>query len=691
LAFSVGAQLAAAEAPAAAGFRQEIQPILANYCYDCHGEGVAKGNVALDELKSEQVLLNHELWLKVLKNVRAEIMPPAKKPRPNDEERKRLERWIKFSAFGIDPGNPDPGRVTLRRLNRVEYRNTVRDLMGVDFRVDVEFPPDDTGHGFDNIADVLTLPPMLMEKYLEAAKTIVAKAVPMAPGGNNYERFFGKEVPAADDARRERAREVLGSFARRAFRRPADEKTLARMTALAESVYSEPGATFEAGVAQAMVAVLASPRFLFREEGLETGSGRNAYPLIDEYALASRLSYFFWSTMPDEELLRLAAEGELRKNLSAQVTRMLADRRAEALGKNFVGQWLQTRDIENIPIEERAVLAREEGNDPDRERNRRRFRELRDKREENLSPEEKEELARLRNAFRSAGQPRVELSGELRRAMRQETEKVFDYILKEDRSLLELLDSDYTFLNERLARHYGVENVTGNEMRRVSLPPDSPRGGVLGQGTVLIVTSNPTRTSPVKRGVFILDNILGLPPPPPPPDIPPLEDALKHSTNRNPTLKQLLAMHREQPLCSSCHNRMDPLGLALENFNAMGMWRDREQGQPIDAAGKLITGEEFSNVKDLKRILATKHQLDFYTALTEKLLTYALGRGVEYYDVETVDQIVSRLEASSGRASDLLRGIVESAPFQKTRGLHAPQTAGTTRSADRRTEARKTP
>jgi len=688
---AVGLQLHAAESPAAAAFRKDVQPLLANYCYDCHGDGTAKGQVAFDELKTDDALLNHDLWLKVLKNVRANIMPPVKKAQPTAEEQKRLEQWIKHSAFGIDPKNPDPGHVTLRRLNRVEYRNTIRDLMGVDFRVDVEFPTDDSGHGFDNIADVLTLPPMLMEKYLEAAKTIVAKAVPDAPGGKNYERFFGKEVPATADARREQARKVLGSFASKAYRRPADEKTLARLTALAESIYNQPGKTYEAGLSQAMVAVLASPRFLFREEGVEAGSGKKSHPFVDEHTLASRLSYFLWSTMPDDELFRLAAEGNLRKNLSSQVTRMLADRKSEALVRNFVGQWLQARDIENVPIEERAVLARDDGPNPDRERNRRRFRELRDKPEESLTPEEKEELAKLRAAFRGAGQPRVEMTGELRRAMRQETEKVFEYILREDRSLLELLESDYTFLNERLAKHYGVENVTGNEMRRVTLPANSPRGGILGQGTVLAVTSNPTRTSPVKRGVFILDNILGLPPPPPPPDIPPLEDAAKNTTNRSPTLKELLALHREQPLCASCHNRMDPLGLALENFNAMGIWREREQGQPIDAAGRLITGEQFSDVKDLRRILATKHQLDFYRALTEKLLTYALGRGMEYYDVETIDRVVAGLETSNGQPSALLMGIVESAPFQKTRNLNAPLKTETTQPVQRRADARKTP
>ena len=244
---------------------------------------------------------------------------------------------------------------------------------------------------------------------------------------------------------------------------------------------------------------------------------------------------------------------------------------------------------------------------------------------------------------------------------------VFAHILRGDRSALELIDSDYTFLNERLAKHYGITNVTGNEMRRVALPADNPRGGVLTHGSVLIVTSNPTRTSPVKRGLFILDNILGTPPPPPPANVPPLEESEKEAEGRQPTLREVLAIHREKPLCNSCHNRMDPLGLALENFNALGMWRDKERGQPVDATGKLITGEPFEGVRDVKRILTTTRRADFYRCLTEKLLTYALGRGLEDYDVHTVDQIVESLEREQGRFSALLMGVIESAPFQKRR------------------------
>jgi hypothetical protein len=809
---SLAATPAARAVDAAAEFKNNIQPVLEEYCYDCHGDGEKKGGVALDAFNSSTNFVEgRDVWWRVLKNLRAGLMPPAKKAQPSKEQKELIEQWIKHSVFLADPLNPDPGRVTLRRLNRVEYQNTIRDLVGVEFDTQNEFPPDDTGHGFDNIGDVLTLSPMLLEKYLVAAEKIIAQAVPVVasvpperviPGaqfqndaddgnkkfgprslsyyspafvtntfkaphagqyqlnvnlmvnekyvddvfdlnkcefifradgkelltkefsweggkpyhfsydrdwaaGNhrldfelrpltpglpqgrtlslqitdvtvrgpmarenwvkpkNYAHFFPKEVPETAADRRAYARELLGDFARRAFRRPVDDATSDRLAELAESVYGQPGKTFEAGVAEAMVAVLASPRFLFREESAEPAGGQ-PYALVDEYALASRLSYFLWSSMPDEELFSQAAAGTLRQNLSTEVARMLADKRAVALEKNFVGQWLQARDIETVPIEARSVLAREQKFDPQQQAMQKRFRELNDKTE--LAPAEKDELASLRTTlFRSRQKPRTDLTPDLRRAMQQETEDVFAYILREDRSLLELLDSDYTFANEKLARHYGLTNVIGPEMRLVTLPPDSPRGGILTEGTVLAVTSNPTRTSPVKRGVFILDNILGTPPLPPPPNIPPLEDALKGLTNRAPTLRESLAVHRENVLCASCHDRMDPLGLALENFNALGMWRDQEFGQPIDPSGRLATGEDFSNIKELKRVLVKNHAEDFYRTLTQKLLTYALGRGLDYYDVETVDQIVARVEKSGGKPSALLAGIIESAPFQKTR------------------------
>lgn len=789
----------ASESPASGRFRQQVQPILTKYCSDCHADGEKKGNVDFDAVSAENGATgDHALWLKVLKNVRAGLMPPQKKPRPSAEERKLLEGWIKYQAFAIDPKNPDPGRVTVRRLNRVEYRNTVRDLIGVDFNTEAEFPPDDTGYGFDNIGEVLTVSPMLLEKYLAAAKTIVAEAVPtvsgvpaeksilgrsfhgnetnapaVAPSSNgvpatsslslsyyqaasvsnrfhathaghyqvllnlataekfvdnqfdynkcrvafkidgeemfqkefvreggkpfhfefardwkagdhllvfeitpltpdqkqirslavrinsvtirgpmeekywvppaNYAKFFPKKAPRSPDARRQYAADLLRNFARKAFRGPVDESTARSLAALAEGVYTQPEKTFEAGVAHAMFAVLASPRFLFREErgeAVTTGSPSTAF--VDPYALASRLSYFLWSSMPDDELLRLAANDTLRKKLPAQVKRMLADPRSEALAQNFTGQWLQTRDLDTVQIDARTVLARDDSTGGGN---------------------------RNRGFGFRFNRPRAELDADLRKAMRRETELYIGNIMRADRSLTEVIESDYTFLNERLAKHYALTNlaVSGSELRRVTLPPGGPRGGILTQGAVLAVTSNPTRTSPVKRGLFILDNILGTPTPPPPPDIPPLEDAVKDSTNSAPSLRETLALHRAKPLCTSCHDRMDPLGLALENFNAMGMWREQELQQPIDAAGTLITGESFTNIQTLKHILATEHRTDFYRTVAEKLLTYALGRGLEYYDTQTVDQLVERLEKQDGRFSALLMGIVESAPFQKRR------------------------
>jgi hypothetical protein len=801
-------------------FDSQIQPILEDYCYACHGNGFKKGAIVLDGFASNQARLrDHDLWWRVLKNVRAGIMPPAGKPRPADHERRMLEDWIKYAALELDPKRPDPGRVTVRRLNRVEYRNTVRDLMGVDFDTAYEFPPDDTGHGFDNIGAVLTISPLLLEKCVAAARAVVSQSVPttwqvvpeqvipgrrfrgagvalpaaksgrndgalslsyyepatvstvfqaedagryqlivdvsanekfvdnvfdlnrcrlvlrvdgqerlareysrqdgklfhdeipqewqagghqlafelkpLTPGEKqvrslairilsvtvrgplnskrrmrpkNYTRFFPREVPESPADRRQYAHALLERFATRAQRRPVVPATVDRLAALAESVYSQPGQSFEAGIAQAFTAVLASPGFLFREEVAVAGS-TDKYPLIDEYALASRLSYFLWATMPDEELTRLAAAGKLRQNLPAQVARMIADARSEELFRHFVGQWLQARDIESVPINAFAVITRDEPQDPEAERRRARFRELNRKPADQLTASEKKELEAVRTTFlRSFRRFRqFELNGELRRAMRRETEMSFGYVIRENRSLLELIDSDYTFLNERLAKHYGITDVTGDEMRKVVLPPRSPRGGVLTQASVLAVTSNPDRTSPVKRGLFILDNILGSPPAPPPPNIPALEDAGKQFGKRKPTLRETLALHRQSPSCMVCHDRMDPLGLAFENFNALGRWREKDRGQPVDPSGKLLTGEAFKNGQELKHILVKERHRDFYRCLSERLLTYALGRGLDYYDVDAVDALVERLESKGGRANELVMGIIESAAFQRMR------------------------
>jgi hypothetical protein len=311
------------------------------------------------------------------------------------------------------------------------------------------------------------------------------------------------------------------------------------------------------------------------------------------------------------------------------VKRMMADRKVQAFVKNFTGQWLQVRDVESVPINARAVLGV--------------------------------------SATRNRDGSRVEFDGATRRAMRSETEMTFSHVLSEDRSALELIDGDYTFLNERLATHYGVPDVTGDRLRLVKLPAGSPRGGILTHGAVLTVTSNPTRTSPVKRGLFVLENILGTPPPPAPPDVPALEDAAKGFGGREPKLSEMLAVHRENKLCNSCHERMDPLGLAFENFTALGTWRETEAGQTIEVAGRLVTGERFASVSELKRILTHERRFDYYRCLTEKLLTYALGRGLTYRDIDTVDRLVDALEREGGRMSVLVNGVINSVPFQTLR------------------------
>jgi hypothetical protein len=456
----------------------------------------------------------------------------------------------------------------------------------------------------------------------------VAERYWVAPA--NYARFFPKgPAPEAPAARFAYAREVLGAFAARAFRRPVEDAKVDQLARIARATYEQPGKSFEEGIGRAMLAVLASPRFLFLIEQPQPVRADEPFSPVDEYSLASRLSYFLWASMPDQELLDLAGRGELRHQLAAQVDRMLKDRRSQGLIRNFVGQWLQARDIETVPINARAVLG------------------IKGKAENVSGPDD--------------------FNGPIRKAMRRETEMYFEYVMREDRSLLEFIDSDYTFLNEQLAAQYSISGVTGTDLRKVTLPSDSPRGGLLTQGTVLAVTSNPTRTSPVKRGLFILDNFLGTPPPPPPPNIPALESAGKEFKDHDPSLREMLTVHRANPLCASCHARMDPLGLALENFNAMGMWREKDASQPIDAAGQLITGESFKTVRDLKHILTHERQADFYRCMTEKLLTYALGRGLDYYDVHTVDEIVAQLTEQNGRFSVLLAGVINSAPFQKQR------------------------
>ena len=754
--------VAAREAQALDQYQKVITPILKSHCYECHGDGARKAGLAFDELVTkDQILRDPQLWLKVLRNTRSHVMPPPDEAQPTAAELLALEQWIKTSGFGLDPKQADPGRVTIRRLNRTEYRNTLRDLIGVDFDADAMLPPDDVGYGFDNIGDVLSISPMRMEKFIEAAMTAVNQGVPMdtvvmptrmlqggdfltadgtqnaerisyyrarttshtfkiktaaeyrlalhtkldgeaspvdpqrvrvvwkadgkvflekeygwadmeyltdtftfkwEPGDHvvsceltpvfpdlrplrtkmeyrvlfaifdgplekekwehhpNYQRFYTRDKPPVDAAeRRAYAREVLSRFVTKAYRRPVAAEAVDQLVEIAVKNYSLPGTTFEKGIAQAIIAVLASPRFIFHLESTEPAVAGQPIARIDEYSLASRLSYALWSSLPDDELTALAARGELRKNFQAQVRRMLASPKARAFSENFASQWLQTRSILDIPINSAAVLASETAP---------------------VAPEGATNPAATGTTTGAAAEPAAgtngpsvraggpglgargalggfagrggfgrgrrapmgtELTPEVRTAMKQEVESYFDHIVREDRSVLELLQSNYTFVNDQLGAVYGITNVTGSEMRRVELPAGHVRGGVLTMGGVLTVTSNPTRTSPVKRGKWVLENILGSPPAPPPPNVPSLEDTQAKAEVKAPTQRELLALHRADPKCASCHSRMDPPGLAMEGFNAFGRVRAYESGQKIDPSGELATGEKFSGVGDFKK------------------------------------------------------------------------------------------
>lgn len=777
-------------APDQDSFARSIQPLLAKYCLKCHGaQAKPKADLNLAKYSTEASLrADRKAWKGVLQKLAQHEMPPDDaKPQPSPQERELLSKLIEAALNKIDPNAPlNPGRVTARRLNRTEYGNTIHDLVGLDFDPAEDFPSDDIGHGFDNIGDVLTLSPVLMERYLAAAETIVQRVFPaeppkaqdnhtsakyLEPAGNNVPqsryrplraekgdgiktgplfksyrilpdgdylfRFrayakgkpvkvavlaCGKDVPAPasdgdiarlsgaalqglkpfkiletievpvseeKDAKRfevkiaslpgidrlalalhkspdgepvaevmvegfvvtgpldprppfqrqamtavagkpkaEQTRGLLRSFADRAFRRPVTDAELSRLVKLAEKVEAG-GEKWEAGIQRAFEAILVSPKFLFRVELDDTPQAPQAHPL-SEYQLASRLSYFLWSTMPDEELFRLAAKNGLSADLENQVRRMLKDPRAKSLVDNFGMQWLQLKRI--------SFVAPDGG----------------------LFP-----------AFNQR----------LRQAMLQETQMFLEAVIKEDRSILDFVDSDYTFLNERLARHYNIADTNGNRIGdkptkpggtpirgdsfvRVSLQ-GGERGGLITQASVLTVTSNPTRTSPVKRGRWVLEQILGAPPPPPPPNVPELPETPQ--SVQSGSLRQRMEQHRTNPSCANCHLRMDSIGFALENFNAIGAWRTKDGTFDIDPGGVLPDGTTLKGVPDLKKAILAKRDA-FARCVIEKMMIYALGRGLEPYDDRAIDRALAALTKDKYRFSTLVVELAKSDPFRLRRG-----------------------
>jgi hypothetical protein len=727
--------------------------VLEKYCESCHNSVDWAAGLAFDTLSPRDVPTDAETWEKAIRKLRTGMMPPAGKPRPARAMLDGLAADLEARLDAAAEAHPYVGAVSLHRLNRTEYRNAVRDVLAYEPDVATLLPADDVGEGFDNIADVLSVSPTLIQSYLAAAAKISRSAVgdrTMAPtlakyaappglsqdehieglplgtrGGMLIKHYFpldaeyefrvnagtgfrfagpaGGPAPTVDvtidgvtvnpgDRRRFRlrvkagprvigvalvekrrwrgvddlyqrasyrpddfesllidgpfdptgpgdtpsrraifschpraqreeescARSILVRLATKAFRRPvrADDPALAPLMQFYAA--GRGSGDFEAGIQNAIARLLVDPQFLYRIEPEPQRLAAGAVYRLSDLELASRLSFFLWSTIPDDELRDVAAKGRLHepRTLERETRRMLADPRSSALVENFAGEWLQLRELKDA-----------QPADPQFDEN-------------------------------------------LRRSMLEETQLLFASIVREDRSVVQLLDSDYTYVDERLARHYGIPGIHGSYMRRIALPPDSPRRGLLGQASVLTVTSAGDRTSPVMRGAWIMENLLGAPVPRPPPGV---VTELKQDPNaaRPLTVRARLEQHRANPTCAACHQIMDPLGFSLENFDLDGRWREREGAQPVDATGKLVDGTALAGVQDLRHALLDRSDA-FVASLTQKLLTYALGRRLVYRDAPTIRQIVHEASRSGDRFSAIVLGIVESPPFQMREKRAAP-------------------
>jgi mono/diheme cytochrome c family protein len=775
-------------APVAAASVPEYRAVLDKYCVTCHNERAKAGGLMLDKVDLSNISgvpgngapSNAEALEKVVRKVRVGMMPPQGAPRPDPDTQHALVAWLTTELDRAALANPNPGRGLIHRLNRAEYANAIRDLLGLDVDTSSMLPPDDSAYGFDNIADALGVSPVLLERYLTAADKITSLATgdpetqpagqtfrirqdasqdthieglpigteggilakttlpldgeydfsirlfrtnlgvvrgleyeyhleytvdgervhlstiggdddfkanlknmtkagddvearahfrmplkagphtitvaflnrtaatnplrlqpfirssndtldtighphldtftltgpfnPTGPGDTPSRRrvFFCRPTSHADEEAC--AGRIISTFARRAYRGLVTEADLRRLHEFYQ--VGRRGGNFEAGIRIALQRILASPKFVFRVERDPESLAPGAVYRVSDLELASRLSFFLWSSIPDDELLRVARQGTLKTPavLDRQVHRMLEDPKSEALVDNFAGQWLYLRNLKS------------------------------------LQPNS--------NEF-------PDFDDNLRQALHRETEMFFASIMREDRNVLDLMTANYTFLNERLAKHYGVPNVYGSQFRRVTMQDDARRG-LLGKGAILMVTSHADRTSPVVRGKWILDNLLDAPPPPPPAVVPPLDESNQRG-GKILTMRERMEEHRKNPVCAGCHKIMDPIGLSLENFDAVGAWRTRDGGTlgpEINASGVLLDGTKVDGVVTLRQALVKQPEI-FVATVTEKLLTYALGRGLAYYDMPTVRAIVRDAASQDYRFSSLVLGIVNSTPFQK--------------------------
>ena len=731
----------------------EVLPLLEEYCYDCHGDGAQKGGFAMDELISlGNFEEHHETWDRVWKNAYNRNMPPANVDQPQDREISKILSWIEKESFQYNPDQIDPGHVVLRRLNRTEYENTIKDLFQVTIDAKNYFPADDTGYGFDTIGEVLTLSPLLMEKYMGMAEIVMEKILgPIDDQGENI-RFIADDIKGGRKHGDLRVLPSQGSFtishqsdmggeyeakvwasASRAgdelakmevsingskiktfsidseypqkliytFKYYAKEKSsnkislsfindffdpknknpklrdrnlyikkieisfpkgvafkfkdsrshllgewetekidddhavksleqwiprIYRMTLEEKEMYrhkafyammTKNGLSAVEALRQTYKAALVSPRFLFREEKKEEKKRNSNYRQIDEFALAHRMSYFLWSSIPDDSLWELAKKGKLRENFRQEFNRMISDKKIEGFINNFCGQWLQLRDL-------------------------------------NLVNPDPEQFPRF--------------TDQVRKSMIQETQEFFKYLLIQNLPIDLILGANFSMINQDLARYYRLRGKYDEKFRKVIFKGKDlkKRGGILTHGSILTITSNPTRTSPVKRGKWVLDNLLAAPPRDPPPEVTELEKPHEESHNKL-TLRQQMSRHSKNPACYSCHASMDNLGYAMENFDAVGNWRTEEGGESVDVSGKLSSGEEFNGIDELQTFLLENKKQSIVRCITQKLLVYGIGRGLTYKDRKAVDQVVASFEKDQVNFADLLFQVFVSQPFQFTK------------------------
>lgn len=643
-----------AEADDVTVFAEQIRPMVSTYCAACHNDMKTKGDLNLARFETlPMVIESVAIWQRAAKRIQSHEMPPKDSPQPSEAERTQLVEWINKLDANVNDCNQIaseesqswyPGYVMSRRLNRFEYENTIRDVFGIELNLAETFPADGAGgEGFDNNGNALFLSAIQMEKYVATADLVVETLFPhnRYDALTSFARGIGKAVtldwnrtitdaqaaaardrvltvkPDRKTRPRQAAEQVLLNFAERAWRRPVSPGEVDGLLALYDQA-RERGDSYESGIKLALKAALVSPNFLFLAEPEPETPGVYA---LGGYPLAARLSYFLWGSMPDDTLFEAARDGSLLQpdTLKQQVARMLDDPKARALGDLFAAQWLGISQLGDIAK-------------PDATR-----------------------------------YPEFDLA--LAQAERDEAALLFHAVVSENLSLTELIDADYTFANEALAGIYGIEGVEGPEMRRVQLA-DARRGGVLGMAGVLTATSHPLRTSPVLRGKWVLEQLLGERVPPPPPNVPQLPEDEQHLEGM--TLRQRLEAHRKNPECASCHQTMDPIGFGLENFDPIGRWREEQSGQPIDAAGTLPNGAAFNGPQELKNILLSRKD-DFVRNLARKMLGYALGRSLTRFDECVVNDTLAALQADNYHAEHLFQSIVLSHPFRHRYAAHSAE------------------